>query len=117
MIWSSVSMVMAPSLTRWARKVATFFAYIWLACWGTVAGRLTAPTTETLWAVTTLSGWVTSTLPPCSAARSTITEPGAIPATMSALISTGAFLPGTSAVVMTTSLAATTLAIVSCWRR
>ena len=34
-----------------------------------------------------------------------------MPATMAAVTSTGAFLPGTAAVVMTTSLSATTRAI------
>jgi hypothetical protein len=44
-------------------------------------------------------------------------DPGCMPATMSAVTSTGAFFPGTAAVVMTTSLPATTLAIISRCRR
>ena len=52
-------------------------------------------------------GSVSSQFPPCSAARSTITEPGFMDLTMSAVISLGAGLPGMSAVVMmmSTSLA------------
>src|SRR6185503_2008245 len=46
---------------------------------------------------------VPSTLPPASAARSTITLPGRIVATCESLISRGAGLPGISAVVMTMS--------------
>ena len=49
---------------------------------------------------TTLPGTVSSQLPPCSAARSTITLPGFIDRTISAVISFGAGLPGISAVVM-----------------
>ena len=52
---------------------------------------------------TTWPGSVSSQLPPCSAARSTITLPGFIERTISALISFGAGLPGMSAVVMITS--------------
>ena len=54
--------------------------------------------------LTTVSpGTLSSQLPPCSPARSTITDPGRIALTVSALTSTGAGLPGTSAVVMMTS--------------
>ena len=53
--------------------------------------------------VTSFPGWVTSQLPPFSAARSTTTDPGFMSATCSALISFGAGLPGISAVVMTIS--------------
>ncbi len=59
----------------------------------------------------------TETMPPRSAARSTITEPGDIPLTISPVTSMGAFLPGTAAVVMTTSDSPTTRAISSRWRR
>ncbi len=50
--------------------------------------------------VMTFPGTVVSTLPPCSAARSTVTEPGFIEAIMSARMSFGAGRPGMSAVVM-----------------
>ena len=40
-----------------------------------------------------------------------------MPETISAVMSVGALLPGTAAVVMTTSLSATTWAITSRWRR
>ena len=48
-------------------------------------------------------GFEPSTFPPVSAARSTITEPGAISRTASAVISSGAGRPGIWAVVMITS--------------
>src|SRR5450756_2112617 len=52
-------------------------------------------------------GTVNSQLPPCSPAMSTITLPGFMLCTISAVISLGAGLPGISAVVMmmSTSLA------------
>ena len=53
-------------------------------------------------------GALASQLPPCSAARSTITEPGRIPASISLVTRTGAFFPGTAAALMTMSLSATT---------
>ena len=43
-----------------------------------------------------------------------MTEPGAMPLIISVVMMTGAVLPCTCAVVMTTSLAATVLAISSC---
>lgn len=60
----------------------------------------------TLW-VTTWLGTVVAMLPPASAARSTVTEPGFMDSIMSRVISSGAFLPGMRAVVMmmSTSLA------------
>ena len=54
--------------------------------------------------LTTVSpGSVSSQLPPAAPARSTITEPGFMRLTASAVTSSGAGRPGTSAVVMTTS--------------
>ncbi len=54
--------------------------------------------------VTTFSSvWVSSPLPPLAAAMSTITEPLAMPATVSEVMSRGAGRPGISAVVMTMS--------------
>src|SRR2546423_575931 len=50
--------------------------------------------------VTTLPGSVSSQLPPCSAAMSTMTLPGFIDCTMSAVMSFGAGLPGISAAEM-----------------
>jgi hypothetical protein len=46
-------------------------------------------------------------LPPCSAARSIITDPGRIPRTISSVMSTGARWPGISAVGITASAAVT----------
>src|SRR5438552_17435094 len=53
---------------------------------------------------------------PRSAARSTITDPGAILATISLVTSTGDDLPGITAAVITTSLSATALPSSSRWR-
>ena len=52
---------------------------------------------------TTLPGSVVSTLPPASAARSTVTDPGRIFSTISFLMSLGAGRPGINAVVTTMS--------------
>mmetsp|Transcript_6030 Transcript_6030/g.26641 ORF Transcript_6030/g.26641 Transcript_6030/m.26641 type:complete len:200 (+) Transcript_6030:3310-3909(+) len=52
---------------------------------------------------TTLPGSVVSTLPPASAARSTVTDPGRIFSTISFLMSVGAGRPGINAVVTTMS--------------
>ena len=57
----------------------------------------------TLCTVTVWSARVSGQLPPCSAGRSTITEPGFIVLTISSVTSTGAGRPGISAVVMTMS--------------
>jgi hypothetical protein len=54
----------------------------------------------TPWRTTASPGTVSSQLPPCSAAMSTITLPGFMLITISAVISRGAGLPGISAVVM-----------------
>ena len=59
---------------------------------------------------------VSSQLPPRSAARSMITEPGAMLVTTSRVTSSGDFLPGITAAVITTSLSATTFASSSRWR-
>ena len=95
-----------------------FLAYICEAWYGTVDVRFVGPRMVTpLNEVTTSSPLVSAQLPPRSAARSTTTDPGAMPATISAVTRMGAVLPGTRAVVMTTSLPATTRVIVSRWRR
>ena len=82
-----------------------------------MAARLSGAITVTSWRVTVSPGELASQLPPCSAARSTITEPGRIPASISSVTSTGAFLPGTAAALMTMSLSATTFASSSRCRR
>ena len=51
-------------------------------------------------ATTVLPASVSSTLPPVSAARSTMTEPGLIVGIISLVMSTGALRPGIAAVVM-----------------
>src|SRR5687768_3430150 len=58
-----------------------------------------------LW-TTVSSARVRSQLPPRSAARSTITDPGAMASTISVVINFGAGFPGINAVVTMTSLAA-----------
>ena len=68
-----------------------------------LAGRLSGATILTLWRTTVRPGSVNSQFPPASPARSTITDPGGIPSTASAVTSFGAGRPGTSAVVITTS--------------
>ncbi len=60
-------------------------------------------------------GTVSSQLPPCSPAMSTITLPGFMLFTMSAVISLGAGLPGMSAVVMMMSTSLACLAYMSRW--
>ena len=62
---------------------------------------------------TALPGSVSSQLPPCSAAMSTMTLPGFIDCTISAVISFGAGLPGISAVVMMMSTSLACLAYIS----
>ena len=60
---------------------------------------------------------LSSQLPPLSAARSTMTLPGAIARTISAVTRTGALRPGMAAVVITASAAATSAPMSSRWRR
>ena len=64
----------------------------------------------TLWRVTFEPGWVSVQLPPCSAAMSTITEPGFIVCTIVSVTSRGAGRPGIRAVVITMSACAIRLA-------
>ena len=64
------------------------------------------PTIVTSCSTVVLPGVVSSQLPPASAARSTITEPGRIASTALAGISRGAGRPGISAVVITASKSA-----------
>src|ERR1700674_362867 len=117
-ISSSKSRVMAPSLTRWRSRFATLRANSWLVASGIVEGTLRVPMMVTPATSTSLPAWVSSTLPPVSAARSTMTEPGRMPCTISAVTNTGARRPGMAAVVMTTSDLATCSPISSrCLRR
>ena len=72
-----------------------------------------------MWTPFHVSSWpssVNSQLPPLAAAKSTMTDPGRIWLTMAALTNNGARPPGTAAVVITTSDAATWVPIISCWR-
>src|SRR5207253_455842 len=83
----------------YSRRLETFFAYIWLACTGTVLGRLTGPRISTPCRRTSVPASASSQFPPVSTARSTITEPGFMPRTASAVIRIGARFPGMAAVV------------------
>src|SRR3954467_12801271 len=79
-------------------------AYSEDACSAISDGRFKGPTILTPPSCLKVSpGLVSSQLPPASAARSMITEPGFIACTASAGISFGAGRPGTSAVVTITS--------------
>src|SRR5262249_39586393 len=109
MISSSRLSCSFPSLVRCSKNALRFREYIWLAWYGTVLARFTRPTMVTPYSTTISPDRVSSQLPPRSAARSTITEPGVIRETISLGTSTGDFFPGTTAAVITTSLSATTL--------
>ncbi len=69
----------------------------------------------TPWRTTAWPGSVSSQLPPCSAAMSTMTLPGFMLLTISAVMSFGAGLPGISAVVMMMSASLACCAYISRW--
>ena len=98
-------------------SVWMFLAYICVALPGIVAGRLVRPMIFTPCLTTSLPGSVPSTLPPISAAMSTMTLPGFMLFTISSVTSRGAGRPGMRAVVMTKSASLTRSAISSAWRR
>src|SRR6266542_2332115 len=102
-ISSLQSSVSSPSGARCWSNAETLRAYSWLAWNGIVDGTFVSPTRVTPSRSTISPGSVSSQLPPASAPRSTMTEPGRICLTASAGISRGAGRPGTSAVVITTS--------------
>ncbi len=77
--------------------------YMWLASTATLDWRFVVPMIVTPFSTTVWPGLQSSQLPPCSAARSTMTEPGRIPRTISAVMRMGARRPGMSAVVMQAS--------------
>ena len=79
-------------------------AYISLACCAPIDARSNGPAMVTPPTTTVAPGRVSSQLPPVSAARSTITLPGFIPATIAALMIFGAGRPGTAAVQTITSM-------------
>ena len=83
---------------------------------GIAEGGLESPHTTTPWCTMSLPGSDSSQFPPLSAAMSTMTDPSAMRSTMGVVTSTGAWRPGTAAVVITTSAAATSLLISSRWR-
>src|SRR6267142_3173582 len=93
----------APSFTSRRKNEVMFREYIWLAWTGSVEASRTGPWIVTPSTTTSAPGLVSSQFPPMSAARSTITDPGFIRRTSSAVISLGAVSPGTRAVVMITS--------------
>ena len=73
-------------------------------------GRFVVPSIRTPFTSITFPGSVSSELPPVSAARSTMTDPGFIERTMSAVMSFGAGRPGIAAVVITMSFSFTAFA-------
>ena len=75
-----------------------------------------SPTIVTPPRSTSSPGSVSSQLPPASAARSTITEPGRMRSTAAAGISFGAGRPGMSAVVITTSMSGIRSSSAACCR-
>ena len=94
-ISSLASMFSAPSLvSMFLRNVTMLRPYIWLAWSGTVAGRLTGPIMITPFSTMVSPAWVTSQLPPRSAARSTMTEPATHPVHHFARHQDGRFSPG-----------------------
>jgi hypothetical protein len=92
-----------------------FVAYKVLDCFESLLGRSVYPMIVTPCLTTTSLGTVNSQLPPCSAAMSTMTLPGFMDLTMSALINRGAGRPGINAVVMMMSTSFACLAYVSDW--
>ena len=98
------------------RKFRRFREYIWLACEPRQETTLIGPRTETPPMCTVSPAFVSSQFPPFSAIRSTTTEPGCMASTMALVTRTGAFLPGTPAVVITTSLSDTALSMAARWR-
>src|SRR5262245_7516757 len=107
MISSSRLSLSSPDLgsTSRLRKFSRLRAYSALASAASIAARLVWPTSFTPCFTTTLSRSDSKQLPPCSTARSTITDPGFMPRTVSSRMSTGAGRPGISAVVMMMSAA------------
>src|SRR6185503_10242748 len=87
---SDQSKVSFPSFVRWSRNAVMFLEYIWVAWMGTVLASRTGPWIVTLFRTTVSPGWVSSQFPPMSAARSTMTDPGFIPATAAAGMRRGA---------------------------
>ncbi|MNF99368.1 hypothetical protein D3C84_822610 [compost metagenome] len=81
-----------------------------------MAARLLWPTMVTPCLTTTWSASVSGQLPPWDAARSMITEPGFISATVASCSRVGALRPGISAVVMTMSACLARSCTALAWR-
>ena len=107
---------LSPSISG-VRKFSRFLAYSAEASAASRPGTFTWPTMVTPWAWATSPGLEPTTLPPCSTARSTITLPGFMDATISSVTSVGAGRPGIRAVVMTMSCFFRVSATSSAWRR
>ena len=90
MISSSKSSLSSPSSTISSSSDWTLRAYSDEAWSGIVDGRLSGPTIVTSSLTTVWPGSVSSQLPPVSAARSTITEPGFMFLTACSVTSSGA---------------------------
>ena len=93
-------MLSAPSFARCCSSVSTLRLYIWLACIGmrARAGCARADDRARRPSITVSPSTVSSQLPPVSAARSTITEPGRMLRTISAVIEPRRGAPGICAV-------------------
>ena len=106
--FSSPSAIISPS-SDWMLR-----AYSCEACSAIVEGTFSGARILTSWRMMLSPGSDSSQLPPVSAARSTITEPGFIRSTASSVTRIGARRPGTAAVVITTSTFPIASAISSC---
>ena len=94
-ISSSKSSCSSPSSpTSSSSSASTLRANSCEACSAMLAGRFSGETILTSWRTTVSPGSVSSQLPPASPARSTITEPGFIPSTASAVTSLRRRAPG-----------------------
>mmetsp|Transcript_42886 Transcript_42886/g.81801 ORF Transcript_42886/g.81801 Transcript_42886/m.81801 type:complete len:294 (-) Transcript_42886:1086-1967(-) len=85
------------------KKLEALLEYKAEDCAAMREGKSVNPRHVTPACTTAFSGTVVATLPPASAARSTMTDPGLMLSTISLVMSTGAARPGMSAVVMMTS--------------
>src|SRR5450755_3025414 len=96
------------------RKLNRLREYISLAWYGKAAGKFTGPMILTPPCNTVSPALVSSQLPPCSAAISTMTDPAFMRATAAWEMMRGAARPGIDAVLITASLAAMRASSTSC---
>ena len=94
MMGSVLSSTILPSLARKESSWNTLLANIQVELVGIMPGMFLVPSMVTPCLTTTSPASVSSQLPPWSMEMSMMLEPGAIEATMSAVIRMGASLPG-----------------------